>query len=50
MRDLATSVLEVVGFALISVGFGLVAVPAGVVFAGISCLAVGFLAGRKGRA
>ena len=46
MRDVVTTILEVAGFATVTVGVFLVAVPAGLMVAGLSLLLVGWLAGR----
>lgn len=47
MRSLATTALEVVGFALVTIAALLVAVPLGLFVAGVSCLLVGYLLGGR---
>lgn len=47
MRDYASTVLEIVGFAAVSAAAFLVALTLGLAVAGVSCIAIGYLMGRK---
>ena len=48
MRDVLTTLLELAGFALLAVAAWLVAPPLGLAVAGVSCIAIGWLTGRRG--
>jgi hypothetical protein len=45
MRQAMTTLLELVGIGLIAWGAAMIAVPAGLIVAGVGCVAVGYLAG-----
>ena len=47
MRDIVSTVLEVVGFAAVSAAAFLVTLTLGLAVAGASCIAIGYLMGRK---
>lgn len=47
MKNLITTLVEVAGGALVAVGVGLYNLPAGLISAGVLCLAFGWLGGRE---
>lgn len=46
MRQTLTTIVELVGLALVAVGLGLMYVPAGIVAAGLTLVGLGFIEGR----